>query len=173
LSDQLQQINCRYSPEEDRLILELSTSGQTAYRLWLTRRFVQLFWQTIQKSIQGKPEVAQHAEPTTKKAVMEFQEKEALETADFKTEYKGLDLIYPLGETPMLPNSITYTPKGDVTSYTFKAQDGKAVTFNLNQQLLYSLSHILMTATQKANWGLELKLTDAQLKPPEVSTQVH
>ena len=73
----------------------------------------------------------------------------------------------------MLPNTINFTPKGDVTSYTFKAQDGKAVTFNLNQQLLYSLSHILMTATQKANWGLGLKLTDTNLQPPEVSTQVH
>lgn len=173
MADQLQQINCRCSPEEDRLILELSTSGQTAYRLWLTRRFVQLFWQTIRKSIQGKPAVAQHVEPKTKKAVMEFQEKEALETADFTTEYKNLDFIYPLDEAPMLPNTITYVPKGDVSSYAFKAQDGEVVTFNLNQQLLYSLSHILMTATQKANWNLDLKLTEANMKPPEVSTQVH
>ena len=80
---------------------------------------------------------------------MEFQEKEALETADFTTEYKNLDFIYPLGEAPMLPNTITYVPKSDVSSYAFKAQDGEVVTFNLNQQLLYSLPHILMTATQK------------------------
>jgi hypothetical protein len=173
LADQLQQINCKYSPEEDRIILELSTSGQTAYRLWLTRRFAQLFWQIIHKSIQSKPAVAQQAEPKTKKAVMEFQEKEALENADFKTDYKSMDLTYPLGETPILPTTINYTPKGSVSTYTFKAQDGKAVSFNLNQQLLYSLSHMLMSATQKAKWDLGLKLTDADMKTPSVSSQVH
>ena len=173
MADQLQQINCTYSPEEDRVIMELSTSGQSAFRLWLTRRFVQLFWQTIRKSIEGKPAVAKQAEIKTKKAVMEFQEKEALEKADFKTKYKSTDLTYPLGETPMLPITISYASKGRISRDTFKAQDGKAVTFNLNQQLLYSLSHMLMAATKKAKWDLDLNLADVDTKKPAISNQLH
>ena len=173
MADQLQQINCKYSPEEDRVIMELSTSGQSAFRLWLTRRFVQLFWQTIRKSIEGKPAVAKQTETNTKKAVMKFQEKEALEKADFKTEYKSNDLTYPLGVTPMLPITISYASMGRISRYTFKALDGKAVTFNLNQQLLYSLSHMLMAATQKAKWDLDLNLTDVDTIGPAISNQLH
>jgi hypothetical protein len=172
LANQLQQINCKYFPEEDRIVLEISTSGKTAYRLWLTRRFVQLFWKNIHKSIQSKPAVAQQAEPK-KKAVMEFQEKVALENANFKTEYQSVDLTYPQGERPILPTTINYTTRGNLSSYTFKAKDGNLVTFNLNQQLIYSLAHMLMSTTQKAEWGLDLKLTDADIKPPSASSQVH
>ncbi len=173
LDNQLQQINCKYFPEEDRIVLEISTSGKTAYRLWLTRRFVQLFWKNIHKSIQSKPAVAQQAEPKIKKAVMEFQEKVALENANFKTEYQSADLTYPQGERPILPTTINYTMRGNLSSYTFKAKDGNLVTFNLNQQLLYSLAHMLMSATQKAEWDLDFKLTDADMKPPSASSQGH
>ena len=73
----------------------------------------------------------------------------------------------------MLPTTISYASKGSISRYTFKAQNGKAVTFNLNQQLLYSLSHMLMAATQKAKWDLDLNLTDVDTKKPAISNQLH
>jgi len=36
--DKLHQINLGYSPEEDRLLLRINTTGKTEYRLWMTRR---------------------------------------------------------------------------------------------------------------------------------------
>jgi len=174
MSDNLQQIHCDYSAEQDRVLLEISSDGRKAYRVWLTRRFVVALWRALMKAIENIPDIQVQPETTAKRAVMTFQKDEAVQSTDFSKQYDKTDLTYPLGEEPILPTRITCTSgKGNVTRLTMKAVDGKAVNFNLNQQLVYSFCHLLITVTGKANWGLGLRIGDGQAVAAGDKTKVH
>ncbi len=51
----LHQITMSYAPEEDRLLLRISTADKTEYQLWLTRRFVGVLWTALMKRKEKQP----------------------------------------------------------------------------------------------------------------------
>ena len=59
--DRLHQINLGYSPEEDRILLRINTTGKTEYRLWMTRRYVKILWKLLTKSVESLPGVQAQA----------------------------------------------------------------------------------------------------------------
>ncbi len=81
--DKLHQINLGFSPEEDRLLLRINTTGKTEYRLWMTRRYVKLLWKLLTKSVDSLPDVKAQAAPETREAVKSFQRVEARQAANY------------------------------------------------------------------------------------------
>src|SRR5262245_55118606 len=47
MSNALQQVNMTYVPEQDRLMLRISATGDVEYRVWLTRRYCALLLQVF------------------------------------------------------------------------------------------------------------------------------
>ncbi len=58
MSDSLRQIQCKFSRQDDRVFLEVTTRMHDAYRLWLTRRFIKLFWEKLVGSLERSPDIA-------------------------------------------------------------------------------------------------------------------
>ncbi len=174
MTDALQQIRCSFSREEDRVLLELNTGSHNAYRLWLTRRFVKLLWQKLLERFEGDPDVVVQPEPRAKRAVMAFQQQKAVQESDFSRQYESTELAYPLGEEPLLLTKFTLgRQKEGATPLRLHTAKGAAVTVNLNREQYYSFCHLLMSATRKSGWNLNLVIGDAGVAAARSPRQLH
>ncbi len=172
MSDALQQIRCSFLREEDRVLLEISAGNQSAYRLWLTRRFVKLLWPRLMGNLEKSPEVMVQSERRAKRAVMAFQKQEAVQASDLSQDYSQAGLSYPLGAAPILTTKFTLgsPQKNGVTPICFQAPNNVGITINLRREQLYTFCHLLSSATQKSDWDLNLITGDL---PPTAPKHLH
>ena len=61
----------------------------------------------------------------------------------------------------------------NVTGLVFTTKDGSDVRFNLNEQLLHALCHLMVTTCQRADWNLDLTLGDPNVVVPTGEALVH
>ncbi|MBT3171854.1 MAG: hypothetical protein HOM52_10430 [Rhodospirillaceae bacterium] len=172
--DRLHQINLGYSPEEDRMLLRINTTGKTEYRLWLTRRYVKMLWKLLTKSVESLPDVRAQAAPETRQAVKSFQREEARQTADYSKDFEDSEAKRPLGETASLLTGVRATAGEKGTQLTLQTKDGRAINLNLEKKLLYSLCDLLISSTTQAKWNLDLKADETPAAAePEQDGPVH
>jgi hypothetical protein len=171
--DRLHQINLGYSPEEDRMLLRINTTGKTEYRLWLTRRYVRLLWNLLTKSVERLPDVRAQAAPETRQAVKSFQREEARQAADYSKDYEDSETKRPLGEAASLLTGVRATPGAKGTQLTLQTKDGRAINLTLEKKLLYSLCDLLISSTTQAKWDLNLKVDEVPVAEAEQDGPVH
>ncbi len=159
--DKLHQINLGFSAEEDRLLLRINTTGNTEYRLWLTRRYVKLLWNLLTKSVESLPDISAQAAPEARAAVKSFQRQEARQAADYSKNYEDSEAKRPLGEAAALLVGMRAAPGENGTQLTLQTKDGRAINLSLERKLLYSLLDLLISSTKQAEWNLDLKAEDA------------
>ncbi|MDI6725528.1 MAG: hypothetical protein QMD32_01075 [Smithellaceae bacterium] len=158
MPDQLQQINISFVPVEDRLLLRI-TSGQAGalseYRIWLTRRFVKLFWTTLEQIIGTEINKNPYLSPGNKQEVCRFQEDAALMKTDFSTPYKAEQAELPLGEEPILASLIQTGISGD-GQHVIRISDlkNRGISITMTPQLIYSVRKLLTDAVLQAQWDL-------------------
>ena len=172
--DKLHQINLGFSPEEDRLLLRINTTGKTEYRLWMTRRYVKLLWKLLTKSVDSLPDVKAQAAPETREAVKSFQREEARQAANYSKNYEDSDAKRPLGDAAALLTGVRAGPGKKGTQLTLQTKDGRAINLSLERKLLYSLLDLLISSTKQAEWNLDLKVEE-EVAPvaPEPDGPVH
>ena len=97
--------------------------------------------------------------PESKRAVMAFQHEKAVTTSKISTTTSRRQ-ERERDETPALlaTHAKLSRDKPNLTRLRFATTAGKAVTVTLNQRLLHSLFHMLVQTTEKARWGLRLRL---------------
>ena len=174
--DRLHQINLGFSPEEDRLLLRINTTGQTEYRLWLTRRYVQLLWKLLTQSVERLPEVSAQSAPEARAAVKSFQRQEARQVADYSKSYNDGQATRPLGEVAALLVGVRAGPGKNGTQLILQTKDGHAINLSLELKLLYSLLDLLVSSTKQAEWNLNLRAEDAAVAAavaPDPDEPVH
>jgi len=174
--DKLHQINLGFSPEEDRLLLRISTIGKTEYCLWLTRRYVKLLWKLLTKSVESLPEVSAQSAPEARAAVKSFQRQEARQAADYSKNYDDGQAKRPLGETAVLLVGVRAEPGKNGTQLILQTKDGRAINLSLELKLLYSLLDLLVSSTKQAEWNLDLRAEDAAVAAtaaPDPDEPVH
>jgi len=159
--DRLHQINLGFSPEEDRLLLRINTTGQTEYCLWLTRRYVKLLWKLLTQSVERLPEVSAQSAPEARAAVKSFQRQEARQVADYSKSYDDGQATRPLGEVAALLVGVRAGPGKNGTQLILQTKDGRAINLSLELKLLYSLLDLLVSSTKQAEWNLNLRAEDA------------
>lgn len=149
-----QQMRITYSPEEDRLLWQVSTK-ESEYRFWLSRRLVAGLQPMLSQLLAKQVEQA-HIQ-NEKMAPMDAHT--ALNEADRKTEYQ--------------------TPKAAENQPPKAAQVIRTVNFNLNTQgfvianiadcdellalhrsLVSGMVALLKERADQAQWGLDLKLPE-------------
>ena len=60
----LRQLKIDFNPEQDRLLMQLSTSDGAEMRLWMTRRYVKLLWPVlVQLAEDLSPRIKAQANP--------------------------------------------------------------------------------------------------------------
>ena len=174
MSVQIHQINFRYSAEQDRLTLSCNTTAATGYAFWLTRRYVKLLWRGLRQSMEKVPGFADHLEPAAKRAVVAFEGRNSVEASDFSKDFEADDLVYPAGAEPRLATGLRISEiEGGTTRITIKCVDGDSIDFNLNQKVLFSFCHLLVSCSRKTGWDLALRLLEDEGAAPAGKVQVH
>jgi len=154
---QLHQMQLSYVSEEDRILLRMNTRARQEFRFWLTRRYVELLWQTITKVIEKREVDETHVKDELKKAT-QIQEKheKAVESSDFSTQYQESTYL-PLGEAPALLFSVGIKPDPEGRAILCMApKSGQGIELALNDQIVHSFCKLLADTSKKAAWRLDL-----------------
>ncbi len=169
----LHQMTMSYVAEEDRILFRLSTKDKKEYRMWLTRRFVGVLWGALGNTFAKHEDLARIADESIKDAVLSMKHQEAVQNTDFDTPVLN-DVTDTTSNTgPLLVTGGKVHPGKTVTGLVFRTQDGSDVRFNLNEQLLHALCHLMVTTCQRAGWKLDLTLGDPNVVVPTGEAAVH
>lgn len=159
---QMLQVNIGYDPGQDRLLLRISTSADLEYRLWFTRRMLRGIWPGLMQLVTASPLVKQQAAPEARQAVVEFQRAQALQKAEFGTEYQAPSQTATPGGEPILVHGVRMRPLGDGTHEIQLAPiDGPGVSLKLTEAMLHALVKLLQDGVKATDWDISLELPRA------------
>ena len=153
------QINFEYNAIEDRLLLRISQKENHGecieYRFWLTRRFVNVFMEAIDKLIEDGLAGDMQVSPDALEAMKKFQQEAALAKADFSTSY-GIDAgsCTLFGEVPFLVSMLKVKKKSKnnyVLSFLTSENTGINITADID--LVHSLRKMLLKSAKNAGWN--------------------
>lgn len=170
---QIDQIQITYVPDEDRLLLRLSTQAQEEFRLWLTRRLVKLLRPALDQSLAAQPRIQTQASAEARQELLRFEHERVVRTADFHTPYRAADKQLPLGPQPLVITRITLRRQDDGgVALSLAPTQGQGVDLALTPPLLHSLVALLDSALAKSDWGLlepAMAATSAAVTPLSVN----
>jgi len=148
MNNSLQQLNMIYVPEQDRLLLRISTGDDAEYRVWLTRRYCSLLLKVLVEQIEKH---GGYQELASRQDTLERLRGGALGQAYAPPE----TLRYPLGEQGVLGYRINIgnQPTGAVALQLLPEQ-GQGVNFTLDKPTLYLLYNVLEQALAGTDWKL-------------------
>jgi hypothetical protein len=163
MADALHQMTAEFVPVQDRILFRVTTREKHEFRVWLTRRLVKKLWGVAVKSFEFSPEVAEQAQPRIKSAVMSMKHQQAVQSSDFsqKHEVGTPPPDMPELERPLLAVGARMRRHDTGVEVTLLTAENKAVTLNMNEEMLHALCHILQGAADKAGWDLQLSVGDA------------
>lgn len=156
----LHQIKVDYIPEQDRLLMLVSTSDGAEVRSWLTRRLVKLLWPLLVKlAEETSPRIAAQANPEARKALLGIEHEDAMSKADFSKPYEQTPRSTPLGEAPLLVARIQTARDPDGRPIlTLNPSEGQGMSMTLDPVLLHSYCRLLQAAVTKSDWDMEIHL---------------
>ncbi len=149
-TSKLHQINAQYSNTEDRVLLRTSTTNKEEYLVWLTRRFTKLLIDLLQQEIDKRGGTAALS--------AQKQTKQLFKQGAFEKPYaEQQELQRPLGDKGVVAYAIkSGTDKSGNMLLELRAEDGKGVTYNLNDALIYMFYSLLSQCVEHADWQLGL-----------------
>ena len=143
----LHQLNIRYAPLEDRLLLRISGKDGAEYRLWLTRRYTAMLQQVLNREIDrcgGRPILAASGETT-----------KMFKDGAFEKPFEEESTHYPLGEAGILTARISVNRQQDGNIRVDLApQQGQGISLNLNRPLLFMFDTLLSQGIAQTGWNL-------------------
>ena len=148
-TSKLQQINVRYINTEDRILLRASTSNHEEYLVWLTRRYSALLLDKLNKEIESRG--------GTNEISSKQETKSLFNQGAFEKPYNENEAVTrPLGENGVLAYALkTGNDDNGNLIVEIQSQDGKGITYHLNDALLYMLFSLLTQCAHSANWQLD------------------
>lgn len=159
----LHQIRIDYQPEEDRLLLRLSTDDGAELRFWLTRRYVKGLWPTLMKMAEVIGEARTQPDPGVRRAMLAFEHEKAVRQADFATPYRNAAQNLPLGAEPLLVTRLRAQPDGHGNAViAMHPAQGRGIDLALDPMLLHSFTRLLQGAVGRTDWDVRLELPQAQ-----------
>ena len=155
----INQIQIRYVPIEDRIVLRMNTEDSSEFRFWITRRYAKILADSLLKLLRSTGDIQEHNKEEVQKAVMSFQHEEAISKADFAKTFHAQPKSMPLGNVPVLLSKLTVnqTEDGNPMLCMYPEQ-GQGIDLALQQQLLHSISKLFADALQASEWGVDFNL---------------
>lgn len=158
MSAALEQMQLRFVPEEDRLLLRIRTTDRAEFRFWLTRRFVKLLWGVLQRLMESTEHARAQVDPHSRREVVSFQHEHAMRNSDFSTPYREAAAHSPLGPAPLLLSRIRLREdRGAARVLCLHPERGRGIEVAMNETLLHSFSHLLADTARAAQWDLHLQ----------------
>jgi hypothetical protein len=147
-TNKLHQINMQYSNKEDRILLRTLTENNDEYLIWLTRRYAKLLIDIFDKEIEKRGGTTTLS---SQKETKKFYKEGAFE----KPYVEETPKTHPLGEEGVLAFGIkTGTDEQGNLVLVIQSENGKGITYNLNDSLLYMFYSLLMQSIERAEWKL-------------------
>lgn len=142
----LRQFNAGYVPAEDRILMRVTLSSNEEFRFWLTRACLRGFFDQVESWLAPRDSLPQ--------AVIEaFQREAGVAKADFATPLTPGENL-PLGETPLLVQSIQLDSRSESIHVVMALTDGRQADFVIDGDVLVGVQYMLRQAVQAADWGL-------------------
>ncbi len=123
--------------------------------MWITRRFSLLLIQTLRVHMDADPDVSRQASPDAKQAVKKFKQESAIQDANFEQKFAEGSTQFPLGEEIPLAFKIAHNINGENLNLSLQPKSGQGMNLVLNRQINSSLTQLLMSAIEMANWKIE------------------
>ena len=156
----IHQIQLRYEPLADRLLLSVRTHAAELYTAWLTRRMALLLVTPLRQAVArlALPPSAAGAlvVPEVQQMLEQVARERPLKDANFTQSFAGVaDATYPLGPEPLLPEAIDlHAPACGGLVLALREARGRRLDLNLNIDLATALQRLFEQALLAADWGL-------------------
>jgi hypothetical protein len=162
----LHQIQIRYDPVEDRLLLRVSTTADEEFRFWMTRRFVDGLWGILVRMLEWDEAVRRQFDQETRRNVLEIQHEGYAQQGDFTKAFECARRRLPLGEAPVLLGQAKGKKAGEgLHLISLHPQQGQGIDLTLDTKLLHIFVRLLREAVTKAAWGMDLTLYKGGAQP--------
>lgn len=169
----IHQIQLRYDPVADRLLLSVRSHQAELYTAWLTRRMVARLDGPFRRAVArlALPRTAALPVPEAQAMLEQVARERPLKDAAFDQPFGGTqDASYPLGPEPLLPAEIDVRapPTGGLVIALREAR-GRRIELALNDDLATALMRLLDQALKLADWSLpvEAPATAPTGEPPQ------
>lgn len=163
----IHQIQLRYDPLADRLLLSVRTRNAEMYSAWLTRRMASGLSAPLRQAVARLmlPRSAGAAMPVPEARPMleQMARERPLKDTDFAQAFAGHDGVsYPLGPEPLLPAEINVaSPPAGGLLIALREARGRRLDLNLGDDLATALLRLFDQAVATAEWGLAAPPADA------------
>lgn len=162
----IHQVQIRHDETEDRLLLRLSTTENSEFRFWLTRRFVKRLWAMLVQMLEWDQAVRQQADPETRRTVLDIQHEGYSQQASYAKKFdeatQEAPRSLPLGETPTVLAKAKGKKGEKAMVLSLHPQHGQGVDLNLDTKLLHIFTRLLRQSVAKTDWDINLALHGAQ-----------
>jgi hypothetical protein len=153
MTNQLHQMTVTFDSVEDRILFRTNTTGGEEYRIWLTRRYVQLLFKVLNKQM-GKAEKAEiiklKSQPKDEQAPKKSPNK-----IDHDKPFQEYGAEFPLPQEGILVSKVTVTEHDNETvTFGLSPKEGQGVNIRMNQQIMDQTYDLLIKAVAKAEWNL-------------------
>lgn len=156
----IHQIQLRYEPMADRLLLSVRTRADELYTAWLTRRMVARLGAPLRQAVArlGLPRTgaAALAVPEAQQMLEQVARERPLKDTDFAQAFAGAEgASHPLGPEPLLPGEIdVQSPPAGGLVIALRELRGRRLDLTLNDDLATALLRLLERAVEQAEWAL-------------------
>jgi hypothetical protein len=150
----ISQVQMMYHPEEDRILLRVNSTTNQQFRFWITRRFALMLTRVLAEYAESDPDVSTQGSAEAKQAVKQFKHEQAIDKADFNKPFKEEHAEFPLGEEASLAFRLSCNRIDAVLKLGIHPKKGEGITLQIDRNLNTSISQLLQSAVQKAQWNL-------------------
>lgn len=167
----IHQIQVRYEPVADRLLMQVRTRDEQLFAIWLTRRMVMRLWPHFRQAVVNlavaRSAPGAMAVPEAREMLAEAAREKALEKADFKTRFDPSAAKPALGPEPMLPVAVDLgKAPGGALVFAVRDTQGRTLELKLGEDLANGLMKLVESALVAAEWGLVAAPRSAPAGPP-------
>lgn len=155
----IHQIQVRYDPAQDRLLLQVLTQDRQLLPMWLTRRLAMRLMPHLRRTTAAAAVAGASPRatvlPDAQQMLAQASREKALKSADLQTPFDAGEARRPLGDEPMLPVSIDLsTPVGSGLAMTFRSEAGQSVEIKLGRDHALVMVELIESALAKSEWGI-------------------
>ena len=119
--------------------------------------------------IDDKEGIGEKPMQVVRNKVKAVEHKEAIQTSDFSQKHAKGNVNLTSKSGPLLVVGCQVKSLNEQnTLLRLKTADGMGIQFGLNKKLLHALCHMMMSSSDKAQWGLTLKVGDPKVFAPEI-----
>lgn len=166
----IQKLEVSFNPIEDRLILKFYTESLVEYRLYITRRFLKIFWKALQRLLTTdvKPKVEQVKE--VKKIKQAYEKEQTMKKSDFVQKYSSKVQISktPLGTDPILVSRIQIRQaQSGPPILCLQPENGRGFEIAAHTMIVRAICKLICEALKKTDWDLDFEFDDNEKMPKE------